>query len=117
MATDDMEIFRRVVGHLSMMTASRHAESYFTEDTEIYRDLGLYGDDLVELIWWLNKEFGVETNFNLKRYAPRERSFLAELRALQRILGIRPKYERYRSLKIRDIIAAITAKRWPEEAA
>jgi hypothetical protein len=71
-------------------------------------DLGLYGDDLYELIIWIFREFGVEPNINIADFAPGE-SFLFRLPASwkrQRNRG------RYGSLKIRDIISAIEAGRW-----
>jgi hypothetical protein len=82
-----------------------------SENTEIYADLGIYGDDIVELVWWLEKEFGVGTNVNPFRYAPRETWFFP-IRAARRFMGVEPRYE---SLTVRDIIAAIEAKRWPDE--
>jgi hypothetical protein len=74
----------------------------------VYADLGLYGDDLNELIIWIFKEFGVQPNLDIAHFAPGE-SFLFRFPAnwkRQRSRG------RYGSLKIRDIISAIEAGRW-----
>src|SRR3954465_8884421 len=110
---DSMEVYRRVVGRLSTMTAPQKRGFPITEDTEIYRDLGIYGDEIVELIWWLDREFGVKPSIRPFRYAPREFPFFRFFRAIRRGTGLEPQYE---SLKVRDIVAAVQAKRWPDEA-
>src|SRR5437868_7589659 len=112
MTSDNTEALRRVVERLSKMTAPQNRTVPITEETEVYRDLGIYGDEIVDLVWWLEKEFGVTTNINPFRYAPREVAFLGILRAIRRIIGIESQYE---SLKVRDILAAIRAKRWPDK--
>lgn len=81
---------------------------------EVCHDLGLYGDDVLELVAWLHKEFGVETtNFNPARHVPGEKVFLFDWRWLRILLATeKPQHE---SLKVRNILAAIEAKRWPDE--
>jgi hypothetical protein len=78
--------------------------SPITPETEVFRDLRIYGDDLYELVVWLHEKFGVETNIELGRYAPPETPFLR----LHRLIA-RRKYE---SLRLRDVVGAIEAKRW-----
>jgi acyl carrier protein len=95
------------------MTAPQNRALAITEDTEIYDDLGIYGDEIVDLVWWLEKEFGVECNINPFKYAPHEFPFFWAWRLAQKVIGIRPQYK---SLKVRDVVAAIEAKRWPDEA-
>ncbi len=114
MIPDNAEVLRMVVERLSKMTAPQNRAVPITEETEVYRDLGIYGDEIVDLVWWLGKEFGVKTNINPFRYAPREVAFFGMMRTIRRILGIGPQYQ---SLKVRDIVAAIEAKRWPDETA
>ena len=84
-----------------------------TVGTEVYGDLGIYGGDIVELVWWLDKEFGLKTNINPFMYAPTEFPFIQILRSIGRAFGIE---RQYKSLKVRDIVAAIEAGRWPDEA-
>jgi len=114
MTSDKTEVFRKVVERLSKMTAPQKRALPITEDTEVYRDLGNYGDEIVSLVWWLDKEFGVKPNTNPFRYAPHEFPFSGAVRKIRRVVGIEPQYE---SLKVRDIVAAIEAKRWPDEVA
>jgi hypothetical protein len=83
--------------------ASRYKQP-ITPDTEVFSDLGIYGDDLFELVSWLNEKFGVATNLELGRYAPSETPFYW----IQKLISPR----KYDSLRIQDIIAAIEAKRW-----
>jgi hypothetical protein len=115
MTTDGSEAFRKVVEYLSRTAAPHSRNLPITGDTEIYDDLGVYGDDIVELIWWLDKEFGLKAiGINPFKYAAREFPFRAEQRALGRLFGIKPP--QYESFKVRDIIAAIEAGRWPDSA-
>jgi hypothetical protein len=81
-------------------------------DTEVYRDLGIYGDEIVDLVWWVEKEFGVKSNLNPFRYAPHESPFFPVSRAIRRLVGLERQYA---SLKVRDIVAAIEAKCWPDD--
>jgi len=114
MMSDNAEVFRKLVERLTKMTAPQYRAVPITENTEIYRDLRIYGDEIVDLVWWLEKEFGVKTNINPFRYAPHEVPFFGVLRTIRRVVGIEPQYE---SLKVRDIITAIEAKRWPDDTA
>jgi L-fucose isomerase-like protein len=107
------EVFRRVVERLSGMTPPKNRAFPITEDTEVYRDLEIYGDEIVDLVWWLEREFGVTTNVDPFKYAPREYPFFQALKKIKKIIGIE---RQYKSLRVRDIIAVIEAKCWPEEA-
>ena len=110
---DSAEVFRKVVAQLSKMTAPQYRALPITENTEVYRDLKIYGDEIVSLVWWLEKEFGVKTNINPFKYAPHELPLVWAVLPIRKILGIEPHYK---SLKVGDILAAIEAKRWPDEA-
>lgn len=94
------------------MTAAKNRVHPITEDTEVYRDLGIYGDEIVDLVWWLDREFGVKASIDPFRYAPHEFPFAQVFRAMRNAVGMEKKYK---SLKVRDIVAAIEAKRWPDE--
>jgi hypothetical protein len=113
MIPDNTEVFRKVADRLFKMAAPQNRAAPIAEETEVYRDLGIYGDEIVDLVWWLEKESGVQTNIDPFRYVPCEATFLGMSRAIWRVMGILPQYE---SLKVRDIIVAIEAKRWPDEA-
>jgi hypothetical protein len=108
----DPEIFRKLAEQLLKMTAPQYRTTSISEDTEVYGDLRIYGDEIVSLVWWLEREFGVMTNINPFKYAPRELPFAFVLRPIRKFLGLEPQY---RSLKVRDILAAMEAKRWPDE--
>ena len=105
------EMFNRVVTKLSETTAPKHRALPITEETEVFRDLEIYGDDIVVLLWWLDKEFGVKPTIDPFKYAPREIPFFGALMALKRLAGIQKEYK---SLKVRDLVAAIDAGRWPD---
>jgi hypothetical protein len=106
------DVFDRVVEWLSGMAARKYRTSPITCDTEVYHDLKLYGDDLFELSMWLYREFGVRPTLDPGIYAPGEQPFL---RRLFRIMTGHDEPQ-YKSLKVRNIIAAIEAKRWPDAA-
>jgi acyl carrier protein len=93
-----------VIGQLSRWGNTSRYKQPITPDTEVFSDLGIYGDDLFELVLWLNKKFEVATNLELGRYAPSEAPFFW----IQKLISRR----QYDSLKIQDVIAAIEAKRW-----
>lgn len=111
MTDDNAELFQKVTAQLSKMTAPQYRGIPITRDTEIYRDLRLHGDEIVEFVWWLEREFGVQPNINPFAYAPREFPFFAVLNKLREVAGIQSAYK---SLTVRDIIFAIEAKRWSD---
>ncbi len=119
MTEDKEEVFRKVVERLAKMASPQARSVPITMDTEIHRDLGIYGDEIVDLVVWLSEEFGIAGVINPFIYAPREFPyafpFLAWFRAVKRAVGMGAK-PHYKSLKVRDLIAVIEAKRWPDEA-
>jgi hypothetical protein len=102
------EVFRRVQERLSSMTPPQKRALPITEDTEVYRDLNIYGDEIVDLVWWLEKEFGVPPNIDPFKYAPPECPFGWVWHAIRKIIGREPAYE---SLRVRDIVAVVEAGR------
>jgi hypothetical protein len=117
MAEGKEEVLRKVVERLARMASPKTRSVPITLDTEVYRDLGIYGDEIVDLVVWLSEEFGIAGVTSPFVYAPREFPyafpFLEWFCAVTRALGIGAK-PHYKSLKVRDLIAAIEAKRWPE---
>jgi hypothetical protein len=108
MAEND-EIFRKVAEYLSNVTGPDRRVSPITRDTEVYRDLGIYGDDVFELVLWINREFGSMPPFELSRFAPGETSLLS--RMVRKVLGL--KESQYQSLTVGEVVAAIEGKSWP----
>lgn len=86
------------------------AEVHITDETEIYYDLRLYGDDIYEFIVWVAKEFGVNFRLDFDEYSPRERILPILFRKWREREHAR---HRYKSLKVRDILTAIELGRWP----
>jgi hypothetical protein len=101
----DEEIFRKVAERVAMIVGASSAG--VTSDTEVYRDLGLHGLDLLELELWAQKEFGVAPDLAISDYGPPEAcGFMGMVRWL---IG---RKKQYKSLKVRDVMDAIEAKRW-----
>ena len=82
------------------------------DDTEIYYDLGLFGDDLDELIEWLGTTFRIDfSSMDIREFGPEEPGDFVP-RFGDRWLGRRP----YKSLKVCDLIQAIDSRRWSRAA-
>ena len=114
MAERKEDVLRRMVGRLAQMASPQSRSIPITIDTEIYRDLNIYGDEIVDLVVWLSEEFGITGSINPFIHAPHEFAFFGLVRKIKRAVGIEPQYE---SLKVRDILAVIEAGHWPDEAA
>jgi len=69
---------------------------------------------MFELVSWLNKEFEVQMNIDIMRYAPAETPFPKVRQLIRRLFSLNEPL--FKSLKVRDVIAAIEAKRWPDDA-
>jgi hypothetical protein len=107
------DTFRKVEEHLLKVSRARHRGISITPETELYLDLGMYGDDIAfDVVMWVHREFGVEGTFHVTDYCPPE----GPLHRLRLLVGrlMRKKERQYKSLKVRDVVAAIEAKRWPE---
>jgi hypothetical protein len=103
MVTDDT--ISKVEEYLLRSLVAQHRAIPITSETELYRDLRMYGDDLFEMVLWVNREFGVETNLHIASYAPGESPFFRLFRFLAKIVGRRER--QYASLKVRDVLSAI----------
>ena len=105
-------ILQSVIDHLREIARPLPKEYAISGETEVYYDLGIYGDVLVfDLLFWMHREFGVALNIDPSEHAPREGPILRTLFGHfmhRRDIAQRP----YVSLKVRDIMAAIEAGRW-----
>ncbi len=105
------ETFRKVEAHLRKLLPPRKLAIPITPETELYGDLGMYGDVIAfDVVLWASREFGVEGTFRLDDYARGEMPGL--LRPLARFLGRKKGY--YKNLKVSDVVRAIETKRWSE---
>jgi hypothetical protein len=62
-------------------------------DSQIYYDLGIYGDDFFELVRWMHEDFGVQTMSVFGSYAPPEGPFRFLAPFIRKLLG-RPEPRR-----------------------
>jgi hypothetical protein len=107
------DTFRKVEEHLLEVSVARRPAISITSETELYRDLRMYGDVLAfDLVLWAKREFDVEPNLRIGDYGPGESPFLRLFRRVAKLMGA--KERQYKSLKVRDVVAAIEAKRWPD---
>lgn len=101
------EIYEKLVAKLRTMTSLRSESAFINSDTEIYADLKIYGDDLFELLIWINDEFDVNVVVAGGKYAPSEMLFFKLFETVKKAFGGR--IHRYKSLKVRDLVQAIDA--------
>jgi hypothetical protein len=109
------DTFHKVEEHLREMLPPRERARPIKPETELYRDLGMYGDVIAfDVILWATREFGVEGKFQLPDYVPGEYPFPGQ--SFWKLLGkLTGKQEpRYKSLTVRDIVTAIEKRRWPD---
>lgn len=85
-----------------------------TGTTELYYDLGLAGDDLLEAIEAVREPFGTDfSQLDVRRYAPNEvgHNFgLNLVRGVREWRGVRT----YRSLTIGSLVDAVQAGSWKD---
>jgi Protein of unknown function (DUF1493) len=105
------ETFRKVEERLRKLLPPRKRAVPITPETELYGDLGIYGDVLAfDVVMWAHREFGMDGTFRLDDYAPGEMPIF--FRLVAKLIG--KKHEYYKSLTVRDVVTAIKTKRWPE---
>ena len=81
-----------------------------TEETELYYDLHLSGDDIDRFFEWVHESWGVDlTGLDLSKYSPGEPGSL--INDIARLLGKRL----YKSLPLSRVLNAIEKGRWQEE--
>ncbi|MBX9943181.1 MAG: hypothetical protein K2Y40_03805 [Reyranella sp.] len=109
--TKDAETYRKLTEKVMELTAARGVS--ISPDTEVFRDLGIYGTELLELFLWINREFGIELKVDLSMYAPGESQFGG---LFQRIwIRLTGKQPHYRSLSVGRIVEAIEDRQWKNE--
>lgn len=98
------ETYKKIVMYLEEIVPVRPASSPINPETEIYKDLGLYGDDVYEFLLWIEKEFGVRIMVAFGKVVPSESPLFWVREAFKRAGG-----HSYKSFKVRDIVQAIDA--------
>lgn len=102
----------RVIEHIAKMNPKRHI--LVEANTEIYKQLGIYGDDFVfDLLKWVEREFGVRPDITMSDYVPCEQNFFRERRFLRHLLRLPER--QFKSLKVRDVVAAIERNSWQSD--
>lgn len=97
----------KLIAYLAAATARKQP---ITDATEIYYDLGLYGDDIFEFVLWAEKELGIVAEFDMRKYCPGEIPFMRLGRALAKVFG---QERSYQSFSVGLVLAAAKAGRWP----
>ena len=84
--------------------------------SELWRDLHIGGDDMLELFLTLQEQFGVNLDgLDLKNICPNEDDvLLAQITEwVRKKVGLSPEM-RYTSMKVGDLIAAVESKSWSD---
>ncbi len=88
--------------------------SNVSADKELWRDLRIGGDDMLELFLRIQREFGVNLDgLDLKTYSPNKDDVLPTQASewLRNKFHLRPE-SRYASMKVADLISAVEARSW-----
>jgi hypothetical protein len=78
-----------------------------TDDTEIYYDLRISGDDFDELICWMHQTYGTDFSEMKRRYVPGEVEIYP---LITRLFGAHP----YASITIGDLVDAACEGKWKD---
>lgn len=106
MENEASPVFERVTTRLREIAGPLPKDFDISEETEIYYDLGIYGDVLYfDLLSWAHKEFGVTFDIDMREHGPGELVLIPPFLKHRLDKVKRP----YRSLKVRDIVAVIEA--------
>ncbi|MBB5771946.1 hypothetical protein HNP47_001950 [Brevundimonas vesicularis] len=85
-----------------------------TDRTELYYDLGLYGEDLAEAIDAVREPFGTDFSpMDLRHYGPNEVGHNFGLNFVREFREWRGQ-RTYRSLTVASLIAAVQAGSWTD---
>jgi hypothetical protein len=87
-------------------------------EIELWYDLRLGGDDMLNLFLHFHKTFGVNLDgLDLSTYSPNEDDVLLVQSAewLKKRLHLKPK-QRYKSLRVSDLIAAAESGSWSKRS-
>lgn len=102
-------IEQAVIAHLRAVSARDDVP--IGPETEIYEDLGIYGDDLFEIVLWVHKTWRVDiSTMRLSDYAPNEGSWGLS-RLFRKVLKLPSPY---RACTVSMLLSAIECGRWED---
>ena len=108
---DEAETRNKVLEFLKTVGTTRRRSAPINDDTELYQDLAVYGDDLYELVVWAREELGIKPDLILGEHAPGE----AWSTPLRRLMERSTRYRsRFQSLTVGDILKAAKRGHWYE---
>ncbi|MGZ5914903.1 MAG: DUF1493 family protein [Hyphomicrobium sp.] len=82
-------------------------------DTRLLQDLHLQGDNLLDTLELMHKDYGVDfANFDWRRYTPSEGARLAPMPLILWLLGKYRRAEDYEPLTLGTVAAALRNKTW-----
>lgn len=114
MTQDAGELYSKIVDQIDNKGWGAPRKGHLISlDSQVYNDLGVWGDDFFELVLWMHKEFGVQAMAGFENYAPPDGTSSLGYPIIRKLLG--RSEMRYRSLSIRDLTDIIAAGRWPSE--
>lgn len=106
--TQSKEVFEQIA---SLLRQKAHVRLEINGETEILKDLGLWGDDLDEFFAAYSKQFGVDMkDVKFTDYFPQEGEHVGL--ALRSFFTGRAKHQWYRPIKISDLVESALAQKW-----
>jgi len=102
---DRDKIREEIVGRLKEVTWKDDPD--ICDSTEIFYELDIYGEDLVdEILWWVHDRYGTDfSEFDNKKYAPSEAAIIPFIKMW---FGKRP----FKSFKVKDLVDAAMRGQW-----
>jgi hypothetical protein len=106
---DEALIRTKIIEHLEAVRPRGHPVVPISDNTELWYDLGIYGDELFDFALWARDALGIEPNLALGKHAPGEAAFPF----LRRWMGPSDRSRsRYQSLTVLHVLAAAKAGCW-----
>jgi len=107
-SANEEEALDRIVHLIRDVTKNRQPVGM---NTEIYRDLGLWGDDAGGLLDRFSAEFGVDmAGFDFSKHFREEGSYLAE--GIVNMVRGKKAHEKFLPVTVRDLVASVLAGKW-----
>jgi len=83
-------------------------------ETRLLQDLGLDGDDFLDLIWSLSNEYGCDVSkFESSRYCHSEADFAFPNFIIRYLKNIVNRQDGFEPVTLAMIAEALSSKRWP----
>ena len=110
---DDASLRIKIIEHLEAVRPRGRPVVPISDSTELWYDLGIYGDELFDFAIWARDALGIEPNLDIGSHAPSEGPFQFLWLRIGRMFQSDRSRSRYPSLTVLHVIGAANAGQWP----